>query len=678
MNLAELARKLRVSLAELREVLPKVGFDIGVRAIKIDPRMAQRIIQEWQSLKRQYDKIKEAELKKDLPEEGVVAETAVKRKQVQIPDFVIVRDLALLLEMPVTELIRELMRDGILASLNEKIDFTTASIIAQDLGFEVAAKKEAEEKAEIVTAQENLKKVLEGEENVTIRPPVVVVMGHVDHGKTKLLDAIRQTNVVATEAGGITQHIGAYQVEVPIKEPKSRLVGTEFNRCVTFIDTPGHEAFTVMRSRGARVADVAVLVVAADDGVQPQTIEALKIASAAKLPFVVAINKVDKPDINLDRIKNSLSELGYIPEDYGGRIPCVPVSAKTGQNIEGLLDVILLLADLDKDKIRANPLRKAMGTIIESHIDKGEGPVATVLIQTGTLRRGDPLVINNQLYGKVRAMKDWRGVDVREAPPSMPIKILGFKVLPEVGEILEVQEEVKSLKFKKVKPSRPAVFMSVAPQAQTDKQAAKKYVTLILKTDVLGSLEAIIGALEKINHPEVGVKIVARGLGNVNDSDVLSAEANGSVVYGFNVIVPPVLVEAARKKNVKIKLFDIIYDLLGDIKVELEKLLSPEYYITNLGKFKVMSIFWSKKSELIVGGVVTDGHLAPNSLFKLSRNSQEVGAGKIESLQSGKQSVKEVRAGSECGVKIKTKDPIQEGDILEVYIEEEKKKLLGL
>jgi translation initiation factor IF-2 len=662
MNLAELARKLRISLAELRIILPKVGFDVGARAIKIDDRTAQNIIQNWSSLKREYEKIRKAEaeetLKEEETEKGVEA-----RKEISIPDFIVVRDLAATLGRPVTEVIRELMKNGILASLNEKIDFTTASIIAEDLGFKVKPLEKEKEREEIITAQEKLKKVLEEEGETEPRPPVVVVMGHVDHGKTKILDYIRQTNVVATEAGGITQHIGAYQAE-------------KNGRRITFIDTPGHEAFTVMRSRGARVADIAVLVVAADDGVQPQTVEALKIISAAKLPFVVAINKIDKPNLNLDRVKSSLSELGYVPEEYGGKVPCVPVSAKTGQGMDALLDVILLIADLEKDKIRANPERNATGTVIESNITKGEGPVATVLIQAGTLHRNDPLVINEQLYGRVRAMKDWCGAEAEAAPPSMPVKILGFKVLPEVGEILEVMRDVKSLKFKKVKPSRPAIFQAPKIQVKEEEGKEKKFVNLILKADVLGSLEAIVGSLEKVNHPEVGVKIVSRGLGNISEGDILSAEANKAAVYGFNVIALPQIVEAARNKGVLIKLFNVIYDLFDDVNLKLEKLLSPEYYRTMLGKLKVLSIFWSKKNEMILGGMVADGYLKPNSLFKILRDKKEVGEGKIETLQSAKQNVKEVRMGSECGVKIRTKDEIKVGDVLDVYIEEEKKKKL--
>jgi translation initiation factor IF-2 len=668
MNLAELARKLGLPLAELRVMLPKLGFDIGARAIKIDDGVAYQIIQKWPSLRKEYEKIKKAEVSKTVEEKEKKEELKDLKeiKEIEIPDYIAVRDFAALLTIPVTDLIKELMKNGILASQNEKIDYTTASIIAEDLGFKASPlKKEEKEIEEIVTAQEKLKKILEEKENLKPRPPVIVVMGHVDHGKTKILDYIRKTNVVATEAGGITQHIGAYQA-------------VKNKRLMTFIDTPGHEAFTVMRSRGARVADIAILVVAADDGVQPQTVEALKIISAAKLPFVVAINKIDKPDINIERIKTSLSELGYIPEDYGGKIPCVEVSAKTGQGMDALLDMLLLIADLEKEKIVANPERNAIGTVIESHIDKGEGPVATVLIKAGTLKKNDPLVINGQLYGRVRAMKDWCGIEVKEAPPSMPVKILGFKVLPDVGEIVEVVWGVKALKFKKVKPSRPAIFQMPTIQLQQESETKKKFHNLILKTDVLGSMEAIVGSLEKINHPEVGVKIVSRGLGNITEGDVLLAEANKCFIYGFNVTAPRHIIELAREKNIEIRLFNIIYDLLDDVKMELEKMLSPDYYRTVIGKLKVVSKFWSKRNEMIVGALVIDGHIEPRTLFRILRAKEEVGGGTVENVQVGKQPVSEVRAGSECGVKLKTKDEIKENDVLEIYKEEEKKKRLVL
>ncbi len=346
--------------------------------------------------------------------------------------------------------------------------------------------------------------------------------------------------------------------------------------------------------------------------------------------------------------------------------------------MDALLDVLLLIADLEKDKIKANPKRDAVGTVIESHIYKGEGPVATVLIQAGTLRRNDPLTINSQLYGRVRAMKDWCGAEAQAAPPSMPVKILGFKVLPEVGEILEIIRDEKSLKLKKVKPSRPAIFAAPTVQIMKEEQAAKKFLNIILKADVLGSMEAIVGSLERLDNPEVGVKIVSRGLGNLSEGDILSAEANGAIVYGFNVVAPPQIIESAREKNIEIKLFNIIYDLFDDINLKLEKMLSPEYFRIALGKLKIISIFWSKKNELIVGGVATDGHLEPGAMFKILRDQKEVGEGKIESLQQAKQAAKEVRMGSECGAKIKTKDEIKVNDILDVYKEEEKRKKLIL
>src|SRR5688572_2397409 len=391
MNISELARRLRANPDELREKLPQLGFDVGKKAIKVDDRLVNKIMEKWSEM-RKLDRLKV----KYQREERIVTEAVAQVKEVELPKLIAVRDFAAKLFLPLNIVISELMKNGILASVNERIDFETASIVAEDLGYKVSPEAEKDNIAEGGMSADELKVMLGAEDptKLKVRPPVVVVMGHVDHGKTSLLDKVRAANVAKGEAGGITQHIGAYQVE-------------KNGRGITFIDTPGHEAFTVMRSRGARVADVAVLVVAADDGVQPQTVEVIKIIHAAKIPFVVALNKMDKPGVDLQRVKTQLSEQAVIPEEWGGKITMVPVSAKTGNGIDQLLDMILLTADIDPERIKANPDRLAVGTIIESHVDKGEGPVATVLVQSGTLRRNDELAIAGSLYGRVRAMKDW-------------------------------------------------------------------------------------------------------------------------------------------------------------------------------------------------------------------------------------------------------------------------------
>ncbi|MEY4744128.1 MAG: hypothetical protein RL272_73, partial [Candidatus Parcubacteria bacterium] len=500
--------------------------------------------------------------------------------------------------------------------------------------------------------------------NLKTRAPVVVVMGHVDHGKTALLDSVRKTNVAKGEAGGITQHIGAYQVE-------------KKGRGITFIDTPGHEAFTVMRSRGARVADIAVLVVAADDGVQPQTIEVIKIIEAAKLPFIVALNKMDKPGIDLQRVKTQLSEQNVIPEEWGGKVTMVPVSAKTGMGLDQLLDMVLLVADIDPERIKANPDRLAAGTIIESHVDKGEGPVATVLVQSGTLRRNDPLAIAGSLYGRVRAMKDWNGKPVEAAVPGMPAKIIGFKIAPQVGDIVQVPEDVRELKqLKKQYTVEKQAAATVGSHADEEKAEGKKFLNIVLKTDVLGSLEAIVGTLEKFKSAEVGVAVVGKGLGNVTDSDVTRAEATGGIVMAFNVNITREAEILARDKKIETQKYKIIYELFDEVKKRLQALVPAEVIRTDLGKLEVLAVFRADKTGQVVGGRVTDGHLETGANVVLYRGGEPQDEGKILQLQTGKQDTKEVRQGQECGIKVSFRKPCLVGDVLDVFKEERREKKL--
>lgn len=659
MNVTELARRLRVPPNQLLDMLPELGFDIGRRAVKVDDRTAWRILEDWQTLLREWRK-KHPEEK---PEEKPIEHGAAP-KEVELPQVLTVKEFAARLGLPITRLISELMKNGILAAMNERIDFTTASIIAQDLGYKV--KEEPHKSVEEEVSSDVIRERIGGEDagDLKPRPPVVVVMGHVDHGKTKLLDTIRTTNVIATEAGGITQHIGAYQT-------------VRHDRHITFIDTPGHEAFTTMRSRGARIADVAILVVAADDGVQPQTVEALSIIQAAKLPFVVAVNKMDKPEANADKAKRELSEKGVLPEDWGGKIPFVPISAKAGTGIDALLDVILLLADLEKDRITANPKARALGTIIESHIDQGEGPVATMLIQNGTLKAGESLAVGNSLYGRVRAMKNWEGKALKSALPGTPVKILGFKVAPEVGDIVEVPEAGKKLETKKVIPRYTEAVKTIKLQNSAEAEA-QTFVNVIVKTDVLGSLEAILNKLEQLRSPEVAVKIVSKGLGNINESDILQAEASTAIVYGFNVVVPLPVQDLAREKNVEIQNYKIIYELLDDAKGRLEVLLKPEIIHTTLGKLKVLAVFRSESKYAIIGGRVEDGKAVKGAKVKIMRGEVEQGDGIISELQHSKQPVESVPGGSECGLKVTTKVELKEGDVLEIYKEEKKERKLIL
>jgi len=661
MNFVDLARKLKLTPNELRDALPGLGFDIGRKAIKVDDRVAVQIIQKWKEYEKQRGRSAFGAAFKGVREQGV----AFEAKEIVLPKVLTVREFSEKLRLPVARVMAELMNNGILASINEKIDFDTASIIAGDLGYKVAAEASgAEKNVDALSFEEKMKSIV-GEENageLQPRPPVVVVMGHVDHGKTKLLDAIRETNVVAGEAGGITQHIGAYQTEM-----KERLI--------TFIDTPGHEAFTAMRSRGARVADIAVLVVAADDGIQPQTREVIKIINAAKLPFIFAINKIDKPDINLDKIKTQLSDEGLTPEEWGGKTICVPLSAKTKVGVDALLEMILLVADMNKDKIAANPARLAAGSIIESHIDKGEGAVATVLVQTGTLRRNDHLAIGVYLFGRVRAMKNWRGENMETALPGTPVKILGFKVAPQVGDIFEVPKNPNALPRKTHAATVGQAELGTTLLQPQDSSERKEF-HIILKTDVLGSLEALIASLQKMEGAEVAPEIIQKGLGNITEADVNRALDTGAQIFGFNVFATPAADLLAREKGVKIRTYKIIYDLLDAVHDELEKLLPKQVERNDLGKLKVLAIFRTEKDEQIIGGVVIDGTIAKDAKIDLVRGTEIIAAPKLQELQCGKQEVKEAGMGRECGIKVKTKEKIQVNDVLHFYSEKQTIRIL--
>jgi len=668
MNVSELARQLRIHPQKLLQVLPEFGYDIGAKSIKVDDRVAQQIQRDWRRIKfvlEEREK-KEKEKQKELEKEMRKTTGAT----VVLPSKLTVRELADRLGMPATKLIVELMKNGILATQNDNIDHDTAMIVAEELGFKVEEEKKVEEDNN--EHVQNLESIL-GKEKGEPRSPVIVVMGHVDHGKTKLLDAIRKTDVVATEAGGITQHIGAYQV-VWI-DPK-----TKSKKPITFIDTPGHEAFTVMRSRGAKVADIAILVVAADDGVKPQTVEAINIIKAAKLPVVVAINKIDKEGADPQRVRTELSQHGIISDEWGGDTPMVEISAKQGLHIDKILDTLLLVAEMHDATIRANAERSAAGTVIEAHLDKGEGPVATILVQAGTLKVNDPLVINGEIYGKVRAMRNYRGENLKEAPPSTPVRILGFKVAPQVGDVLDVgsagSAQMIDVKAKRTQQSGAERHGAQAIKKEEDEE--KKYLNVVVKADTLGSLEAIIGSLEKIKNEEVGVMIVGKGLGNITADDVSKADAAHAVLYGFNVSAITLAQEMLQNTGVEFKQYKIIYDLLDDIKERLQKLLNLEVTVTELGNFKVMAIFRTEKNTMVLGGRVEMGKLLKDSKVRVKRGGEIIGLGKLTQLQTNKQVVNEIKEGTECGVQFEGKLRVEVGDVLEAYKEESKEKKLIL
>ena len=649
MNLTELARILNVNPNFLREKLPEMGYHIGWRAIKVDNQTAKRIIKEWPLFIKRWQKQQEDKQRA----EALVAENLAVSKQVRVPTLVTVRDFARLTDIPVNKILAELMKNGIFSSLNEKIDFDTANIIGADLGIEVVLE---EGQTGFEDQSGRIKEIISHEDaaNLVTRPPVIVVMGHVDHGKTKLLDAIRTTNVVAGEAGGITQHIGAYQVE-------------RRGRLISFIDTPGHEAFTAMRNRGAKVADIAILVVAADDGVKPQTTEAYRIIEAAKIPFVVAINKIDKPEADINNTKQELAnQLNLLPEDWGGKVVCAPVSAKAQTGIIELLDTLLLVADLEEANLKANPQAAAVGTVVESKIDKGEGVVATVLVQNGTLHVGDELTCEGVAYGKVRALKNYLGQNVIEAAPSMPVRVIGFKTAPAVGDIIEVGSGLK-MKSKKFKPTINEATTDVAAEEGVEVAAQ---INLVIKGDTLGSVEAIEGALAKIDSQGVKIKIIAKGLGNITEGDIDRAESSQAEVVGFNIRLSTATEELARVKKVNVKLYKIIYELLNDIKTKIQDLVKPEIKRLDLGKLKVLAIFRTDKQEQIVGAKVIEGLVVAQTIAEVVRDGQVIESGRLIGLKIGKEEVDRAEQGSECGLKFAGRPVIKVDDWLQVYREE--------
>ena len=647
MNITELARILKVQTQELRDKLPLIGFDIGQKAIKVDNVTAQKIIREWPILIKQLAAKEQAAKKTEAANTSATQET----KEIKIPGFVTVRDFSNITGSPVNKILSELMKNGIFSSLNEKIDFDTAAIIGQDLGLNIVPADENEKKDE--ADSDILKQVFsqENQNDLITRAPIIVVMGHVDHGKTKLLDAIRQTDVVAGEAGGITQHIGAYQI-------------VHQNKPITFIDTPGHEAFTAMRNRGARIADIAILVVAADDGVKPQTVEAYRIIKAAKIPFIVAINKIDKPEANIDMVKRELGEqLNIIPEDWGGKTVCLPISAKNNTGINELLDMLLLTADMEAKNIKANPLASASGTIIESHIDRGQGPVATILIQNGTLRVGDPMTFNGLFYGKVRALEDYTGKNVKEAKPSTPVKIIGLKMAPVIGDIMQIGQG------EKIKTSKIFARAKETSKPKEEKKVAAdvKNINLIIKSDVLGSGEAIEGSLAKIDQEEVKINILSKGLGNITEGDIARAQGDQARILGFNVKITPLAQKLAREQNVEVKSYKIIYELINDLKAEADSLIESKMVRADLGRMKVLAIFRTEKSSQIVGGRVIDGKVEANALIEVMRDKQMMAEGRLAKLQIAKQDVSTVDTNQECGINFEGKPVIQVDDILQFY-----------
>jgi len=608
---------------------------------------------------------------------AAVASPETKKTVVELSSVLTVREFAENLNLPVTEVIGTLIKNGVMATINESIDFDTMAIIGDELGFEVKPQVEDEKAVEAKVATKK---------HLVSRAPVVTVMGHVDHGKTKLLDAIRETDVVSTESGGITQHIGAYQVEIrPKGGSKSRGRGTDrgiprqarddfATRKITFLDTPGHEAFSAMRAHGANITDVVVLVVAANDGVKPQTVEAANHAKEAKVPIIVAINKIDLPDADIEKTKRQLADIKLVPEEWGGETELVEVSAKTGQNVEHLLEMILLVADLEE--LKADPDLPGSGVVIESHMQAGRGPIATVLVQEGTLRLGDPVVIG-RTYGKVRIMENYLGKKVKEAIPSTPVRIAGLQDLPNFGDrFLVVSNEKEAREMTKAKSITRKVI-SITELSNDIKEGKVKELKIVLKTDVAGSLEAIKNSLENISTKEVKINVIHEGVGDISESDINMAVASSALVIGFRIKADADVMNLARRENIKISIYDIIYQLIDDLSAALSGLLEPEVVQTEVGRLEVLAVFRVTRNKKIVGGKVTTGKLENNAEVRIVRSKDMIGEGKIVSLEQNKKETSEVLEGFECGVKIATPTKILVGDILEAYKKEERVRKLG-
>lgn len=589
-----------------------------------------------------------------------------KAKQVSIPSSVTVKKFGEILDLPIGTVITELMKNGILATINEQIDFETASIIAQDLGFDV--QEEVIETGETMTLEkliEQLKKEGESGEILQARPPVVTILGHVDHGKTTLLDTIRKSSVAAKESGGITQHISAYQAK-----KKGKLI--------TFVDTPGHEAFSAMRERGVSIADIAVLVVAADDGVRPQTKEVIEYLLAKKIPTIVAINKVDKPEANIQRVKQELAEKGVLVEDWGGQILCSEVSAKQNIGIDGLLENILLVAEVEDFK--SDFKRDALGVVLESHLDPQKGPVATILIKTGTLREGQDIIAGSA-HGRVRRIEDFAGKRLAEAGPSTPISLIGLNATSNTNDILQVVSGKSLARIEAMRAGNRGLSgkigeLSAQKIYKTIADEKIKKLNVILKSDVQGSLEAIQQILSEIKSDEVAINYISIGVGNTTESDVRLAQSSGAVLFGFNVETTPVAKRMAETSKVEIKNYKIIYELVTDIKNRLTEMLPPSIERTDFGKMTVLALFKTGKKDMIVGGKVISGKIAKNCLIEVMRADNVIGKGKLVNLQQNKVDVDEVAKNNECGITFDGETKIKEGDTLVCYTEEVKKQSL--
>jgi translation initiation factor IF-2 len=594
-----------------------------------------------------------------------MSEQVQEKRVVEIPDFLTVRQLAALLDVSPIVMIKALMNAGIMANINQQIDYETAAIVAQEMGFEpreetpIVSEEAAEEGPTLLW-----ERLYAGEDPLKLkpRPPVVTILGHVDHGKTSLLDAIRHTDVAASEVGGITQHIGAYQIE-------------HDGRKITFLDTPGHEAFTAMRARGAHITDIAVLVVAADDGVMPQTVEAINHAMAARVPIVIAINKVDKPTARPDVVKQQLAEMGLLPDEWGGTTLCVPVSAKQTTGLDDLLEAILLVAD--SSEIKANPDRPAVGAVLEGRLERTHGATATILVQNGTLHVGDT-VVAGLTHGRVRKMLDETGRPIQEALPSTPVMILGLSGVPEAGELFKVVPDERTARAIVARRQEELAARAAAPVraftlddfSRRIQAGQVKELNLIVKTDVQGSIEPIVNSLEKLGREDLKVNIIHAAAGNISESDVNLAIATHAIVIGFDVHPDPPARRLAESEGVDIRTYDIIYKLVDEVDKALKGLLEPTYTDVAIGEAEVRATFKVPKVGVVAGCYIRQGEVRRNARARVFRGEKQLHDGYITSLKRFDKDVREVQAGFECGVGLENFQDVAVGDVIQFYVKE--------
>ena len=700
-KLSDLAEKLNIPLKELKEKITELGFEVSPRARTIEDEVAELVEEELKpkeaveedeeetgegDVVEIYDEMiareREREIIKGQRKKMAGKDAGKKKEEVKpqvvlskdgeiiIPDVITVKEFAEKSGLKIAKIIGELAKNGILGNINQQIDFETAQVVADDLGIKVKRIRSAAQAEDLISG--DISNLLKEDDAAALkeRPAVVVIMGHVDHGKTKLLDTIRSSNVVAKESGGITQHIGAYQVQ-----KKGKLI--------TFFDTPGHEAFTAMRARGAKVTDIAILVVAADEGVKPQTIEALNHAKEAGVPILVALNKIDKPDANPDKVMGELTEHGLQPEAWGGTTVVVPVSAMTGAGIDELLDMILLTAEMEN--LKANADREAVGTVIEAHLDHSLGPVATILVNTGTLKIMNNVVVG-QTHGRIKLMKDHNGKALRAAGPSTPVLIAGLSETPKSGDILQVVKDEKTAKEKALEVK---LLFEAGEEGKGVNQflvnlKSDKVLKLVIKADTKGSLEAIKQSIAKIKDEEVAIKIIHSGVGTLTKSDIMMASASGGIVIGFHSdFDSPYLEKVAEKEGVEVRKYTIIYNLLEDVKQFLSGLLAPEVTEVITGRAEVKQVFLTKKKEMIIGCKILGGKMVNKANLRIIRGRTKededniIGMGRIESLKKGEETVHELGEGNDCGIKFVGEIKVEEGDILEAFKKEQKSRTIS-